>query len=458
MTITKRSKILNEITNGPIIPQILMLFFPVLLGTLFQQLYNTTDAAIVGRFVGKNALAAVGGTTSMVIGLFIGFFVSLSSGFAVIIAQRYGAGDDEAVNECVHTSFAFSLIIGILLTIVGTTLAPKILLLMNVPTEILPDTTAYIRIYFIGIIPNLIYNIGAAILRAIGDTVRPLFFLIFGCICNIILDSIFVILLKYGVRGAAIATILSQALTSLMVLAVLSTSKGSYRLSIGKIHLNMLFLKKMVYLGMPAGFQNNMFNIANITIQSAVNNFGTESMAAWAAYGKIDSIFWMSIQALGIAVTTFIGQNYGAGKKERIKQGTVKSIFLAVMITLIIMFCILSLRNYVFWIFTNDENVIKIGIGILMTIVPLYLTYFLIEIFSSILRGLGDTLIPMLLTALGICVFRVIWVFTAVKHYNTLHTLVMAYPLSWIITSILFIIYSLFLSRLKNFLFIKSNS
>ena len=453
----EQSKTLNEITEGAIIPQILILFFPVLMGTLFQQFYNTTDAAIVGKFVGKNALAAVGGTTSMVIGLFIGFFVSLSSGFAVIIAQRYGARDDKAVQECVHTAFAFSLITGVILTVLGTTLIPNILLLMNVPEEIMPDTTAYIKIYFIGIIPNLIYNIGAAILRAVGDTVRPLFFLIFGCICNVVLDALFVIVLKYGVRGAAIATILSQTLTSIMVVIVLSATKGSYRLIIKKIRLNLLFLKKMIYVGMPAGFQNTMFNIANITIQSTVNNFGTESMAAWAAYGKIDSTFWMSIQALGIAVTTFIGQNYGAGKKKRIKKGVIRSIMLAVMITLIIMFLILLLRKYVFLLFTNDENVIRIGISIIMIIAPLYLTYFPIEIFSSILRGFGDTLMSMLLTGIGICVFRVIWVFTAVRLNNSLHTLVLAYPLSWIITSTLFIIYVFGFSRLKNFIFRKDD-
>ena len=213
----------------------------------------------------------------------------------------------------------------------------------------------------------------------------------------------------------------------------------------------------MVYVGMPAGFQNTMFNIANITIQSTVNNFGTESMAAWAAYGKIDSTFWMSIQALGIAVTTFIGQNYGAGKKKRIKKGVIRSIMLAVMITLIIMFLILLLRKYVFLLFTNDENVIRIGISIIMIIAPLYLTYFPIEIFSSILRGLGDTLMSMLLTGIGICVFRVIWVFTAVRLNNSLHTLVLAYPLSWIITSTLFIIYVFGFSRLKNFIFRKDD-
>lgn len=310
----------QDMTKGSITFQLLLFFFPILLGTFFQQLYNTADAVIVGQNVGKLGLAAVGGTTSTLINLFIGVFVGLSSGFSVIISQHYGAKNGKLVSAGVHTAIAFSIIVGIVVSIFGAIFSKAMLSNMNVPENIMPMALPYLQIYFLGLSPNLIYNMGAGLLRAVGDSKTPLMFLIISCFVNIVLDIILIHYMNMGVTGAAIATVTSQIISAILVIIVLSRRDDALKLRLKDLHINFSELRKMISIGVAAGMQSAMYTIANILIQASINSLGTDTIAAFTAYGKIDTLFWMTIQSLGISVTTFTGQNYGYGNKYRVKK------------------------------------------------------------------------------------------------------------------------------------------
>lgn len=441
----------NPITEGVIWKQLLLFFFPILFGTFFQQLYNTADAIIVGKYVGKEALAAVGGTTGTLINLLVGFFIGLSSGATVIISQYYGAKKPEKVSYAVHTSVAFCIVGGIFMMVIGIVLAPVVLLAMGTPASVINFSTQYIRIYFLGIIPNLIYNMGAGILRAVGDSKRPLFFLISSCATNILLDFLFVAGLHMGVMGAALATILSQAVSAVLVIAVLITTGDVYKLIPSKIRLDMRMLKRIVRIGLPAGLQSVMYNISNIVIQASVNSLGIDTMAAWTAYSKIDSIFWMIVSAFGISITTFVGQNYGAGKTDRVKKGINICLMMTAATAVLLSTLLYHFGTYIFYLFADDPAVISKGMEILHFLVPTFITYIAIEIYSGSLRGIGDCWIPMILTCFGVCVLRIVWILTAVPLNRTITTIVFSYPLTWSITSVLFVIYFYFYSRLGRF-------
>ena len=439
----------NQITEGVIWKQLLIFFFPILFGTFFQQLYNTVDAIVVGQFVGKEALAAVGGPTGTLINLLVGFFVGLSSGAAVIISQYYGAKRADKVGYAVHTSIAFSLICGAALMVVGIVGAPWALQLMGTPEDIMEFAVLYIRVYFLGVIPNLIYNMGAGTLRAIGDSKRPLFFLIAGCLTNIVLDILFVVVLNMGVLGAALATIISQAISALLVLLVLTRTREIYRLIFRQIRLDGRMLRRIIRIGLPAGLQSVMYSFSNVIIQTAVNGLGTDTVAAWTAYSKIDCIFWMIISAFGISITTFVCQNFGAGKMDRVKKGIRVCLGMSVVSTLALTGFLYVFGEMIFRIFTADVAVLEKGMEILHFLVPTFITYVAIEIYSGSLRGVGDSWIPMIITCLGVCVLRIVWILVAVPLQNTITTIIFSYPLTWTTTSILFIIYFHKFSRLK---------
>ena len=438
-----------SITTGPITAQLLLFFFPILLGTFFQQLYNTVDTIIVGNFVGTNtALAAVGGATGQLVNLFVGFFIGLSSGCGVIISQYYGARDQNAVSKSVHTALAFSLLSGVVIMVLGLLLTDFSLRAMSLPEEIMPEATAYLRIFFLGMIPNLFYNMGAAVLRAIGDSKRPLYFLILSCLCNIVLDLIFVAYLRLGVSGAALATILSQLASAVMVLFVLLRTKSDVRLIPSQLRLEPFWLKKMIYVGLPAGLQSTMYTVSNIIVQATINSFGTNTIAAVTAYGKMDVIFWMVINAFGIAITTFVGQNYGAGKTERAFRGFRAALLLAAIGTLLLSGIIWLFGMNFLLFFTKDLDVLAICNRLIHFVVPFFITYIPIEICSGTLRGMGNSWMPMILTMLGVCVLRMFWIFLAVPLHRDILTLMTAYPISWITTSVALSL-SLFLTRRK---------
>ena len=433
----------NSITEGVIWKQLLIFFFPILLGTFFQQLYNTADAMIVGKYVGKEALAAVGGATGVLINLLVGFFTGLSSGATVLISQFYGARKNREVSETVHTAIAMSLLGGMLITVLGEIFAPTVLGWMGTPEDIMGYALTYIRIYFGGVVFSLIYNIGSGILRAIGDSRRPLFFLIVACMTNIVLDVILVMGFDMGVAGAALATVLSQGVSAVLVIITLCRSSYSYQLFLKKIRLHPPRLGGILRIGFPAGIQSVMYSLSNVIIQSSVNGFGTDTVAAWTAFGKLDGLFWMTVSAFGVSVTTFAGQNFGARQYDRMKRSVWVCLSMAVGATVILASVLMGLGQYVLRAFADDPKVIDIGLEILFFLAPMWFLYLCIEIFSGALRGAGDAFIPTMFTLFGVCLMRVIWLCFIAPQFNNLKVVLASYPITWTLTSILFVIYYL---------------
>lgn len=441
----------NKITEGVIWKQLLLFFFPILFGTLFQQLYNAADAVIVGRFVGKEALSAVGGGTGTVINLLVGFFVGLSSGASVVISQYYGAKKAELVDYAVHTAIAFSVLGGFVLMVGGILTAPAILTAMDTPEDVLTPAILYIRIYYVGTIGNLIYNVGAGILRAVGDSRRPLYFLIASCFTNILLDLLLIVCFDLGVAGAAIATICSQALSAVLVILVLVRVKDMHRLDLRRVRIDRKMLHRIVRIGFPAGLQSVMYSLSNIIIQAAINGLGTDTVAAWTVYGKMDALFWMTISSFGIAITTFAGQNYGAGKMDRVRKGIGSCLAMCFASTVLIS-ALLNIGGHLLYsLFTSDPEVLRIGMQIVHFLVPTFVTYVCVEVLSGALRGVGDCWIPTLICLSGICLIRVLWIMLAVPRRPDVYTVTFSYPLTWTITSVLFIVYYCFFSKIRIF-------
>ena len=430
----------NQITEGVIYKQLLLFFIPILVGSAFQQLYNTVDTMIVGHFVGTQALAAVG-APAIIFNLLVNFFVGLAGGSSVIIAQYYGAKNDDGVHFVVHTSTALCLLFGLGLMIFGLVFAPQLLEFISIPKDIFEMTLVYTRIYFLGMIPSIFYNVGAAILRAIGDSKTPLYFLIISTISNIILDIIFVVLFHLDVAGVAIATILCQTLSALLVCRLLMKSKESYRLNLKDISLHKETLKSVIKIGLPTGLQSVMYSISNLIIQTSVNSLGTTSIAAWNVSAKIDGLFWMMINAFGISITTFVGQNYGAGKMDRVKK-SIKTCFMMCSVTSIMMSIIfMTLGPAICTLFTKDTEVITLTMVIIASMAPYYITFVPVEIFTGAIRGTGEALKPMIITAIGVCGLRIVWMLLVAPLNLTLETICMCYPITWVVTSIMFTIY-----------------
>lgn len=439
----------NGITEGSIFGQLLLFFFPILFGTFFQQLYNTADAVVVGRFVGKQALAAVGGTTSTLINLMVGFFVGLSSGATVVISQYYGAKKADKVHWAVHTSVAFSVIGGVLFMAVGLVGARWALTAMHTPEDVMDHAVTYIRIYFLGMVPNLLYNMGAGILRAVGDSRRSLYFLIGSCFVNIILDVVLVAVLRMGVAGAALATISSQLFSAILVILCLTRTQDMYKVEWRKIRIDGRMLQRIIRIGIPAGMQSVMYNISNIIIQAGVNNLGTDNVTAWATYGKVDGLYWMMINALGISVTTFVGQNYGARRMDRVRKGAGACMVIGVVLTAIVSTALYFWGYLFIELFTSDPQVQLISQSLIRFMVPTFITYITIEILSGTLRGVGDAWMPLIITGVGVCLVRVIWIIFALPHFNTILAAAFCYPMTWALTSAAFAVYYYFFSSLK---------
>lgn len=445
MRVTAMSK--NQITEGVIWKQLLFFFFPILLGTLFQQLYNTADTVVVGRFVGTQALAAVGGSTGQIVNLVVNFFVGLASGATVIIARYYGARDRIKLNNALHTAIALSIVGGIVTGIAGILLTPSLLKMMNTPTDVIEGSTMYLRIYFAGIIFVFVYNIGSGILRAVGDSKRPLYFLIVCCFLNIFLDILFVVYLKLGVKGAAFATVISQAVSALLVILSLTKSVDIYRLRPNKIRFYKSLLIAIITIGLPAGLQSVMYGISNIIIQTSLNSLGTETVAAHTAFAKIDAIYWMISGAFSVSIITFIGQNYGARKFDRMKKSIKVCLLMDLIASLLLTTVMLLAGPYLLRLFTSDQEVIEIGMQIIHIIAPSYALFIFIEILSSSLRGMGNVVVPMLMTCGGVCVLRILWIFIFVRTHLSVTTILMSYPISWGFTAVLFIIYFMFYQK-----------
>jgi len=433
----------NSITEGVIWKNMIMFFLPILLGTFFQQMYNTADAIIVGKFVGTQGLAAVGGTSGTMINLIVGFFVGLSSGATVILSQYFGGRKMEEIGQTVHTAIALAVAAGVVIMVLGYTLSPTLLTMMGTPAEVMPDALSYIRIYFAGMIPSLIYNIGSGLLRAVGDSRRPLLFLIAACMTNIVLDVLLVAGFEMGVAGAALATILSQLVSAVLVILTLCRTHNAYRLELRKIRFHLPILKGIVKIGLPGGLQSVMYSVSNVIIQAGINGLGTDVMAAYTAYGKLDGFFWMMINAFGVSVTTFVGQNFGAHKYDRVRKSVRTCLVMSAGATLLLSTVLLIFGKSLYHLFTDDAVVIDYGMQMLRQLAPVYITYIGIEIFSGALRGVGDALVATIFTLSGVCVLRLIWLLAIVPMNNTLQMILFSYPITWTITSTLFVIYYL---------------
>lgn len=438
----------NSITEGVIWKQLLIFFFPILIGTFFQQLYNTVDTIIVGQYVGKGALAAVG-TTGTIINLLVGFFVGIASGATVIISQFFGGGDGRNVSKAVHTSIALALVGGVIMTVLGLCTSRVSLELLGVPEDVMDDALTYLNIYYSGMIACMIYNVGTGVLRAIGDSKMPLYVLIVCCLVNIVLDLLFVVGFHWDVFGVALATVISQVVSAVLIMLRLLLTNESYRVEIKKIRFHWSIFKDVIRIGLPSGVQSMMYSLSNLVIQASINSFGTDAIASWAAIGKIDGFIWMVMTAFGIAITTFAGQNFGAAKYDRIRKGTRVCLGMTLGTTVVLSAVVIIFGEQLLRFFTGDEAVIAIGVDFFSILAPAYFIFTFIEILSGTIRGAGEAFQPMMISVFGICGLRILWVTFAVPLNHTMQMVALNYPVTWIVTAAVFIIYYLRMNWLR---------
>ena len=410
----------KDLTSGTVWKRLLLFFLPIAAGTCIQQLYNAVDGLIVGRFVGTVALAAVGGSSSQVINVLIGFFVAVTAGASVVIAQIYGAGRTEDVRIAAGNAIAVFALLGFLLMALGLVASPAMLRLMQTPEDTLSASVLYLRIYF---------------------PFSPFLFMVVGCISNIILDVVFVVFFHWGVAGVAIATVAAQIINMLLLTRRLIRTDEPYRLSFRELKLKGVYLSNMFRLGIPAGLQNTMYGVANMIIQVGVNSLGTVVVASWAMTAKVDGVFWAVSNALGAAITSFVGQNLGARRMDRVQLCVRQGLILAFSITIGLSGLIMLAAKPLLHLLTKDPAVISTTWEMLLYFVPFYFTWTLIEVLSAVLRGSGDAVRPVVIIAFGICLFRILWICTVFRWFHTVPVLCLTYVASWTLTSIMILIY-----------------
>ncbi len=431
----------KDLTEGVVWKKLLVFFLPIAAGTCIQQLYNAVDGLIVGRFVGTVALAAVGGSSAQIINLLIGFFVAITSGAAVVIAQVYGAGRERDVHLAAGNAIAVFALVGLVLAAFGLLASPAMLRLLRTPEDTMADAVLYLRIYFLGVPAVLVLNMESNILRSVGDSFSPFLYMVIGCVSNIVLDALFVIVFHWGVAGVAVATVAAQLINMGLLTRLLLIPPESYRLRLGELKLRGAYLANMLRLGIPSGLQSSMYAVSNMIIQVGVNSLGTIVVASWAMTSKTDGIFWAVSNALGAAITSFVGQNLGAGRQDRVRLCVRQGLVLSTIITVGLSALILLLGRPLLHILTEDAAVIDTTYTMMLYFVPFYITWVLIEVLSAVLRGAGDAVRPVIIIGLGICLLRMIWIGTLFMLRHTLFVLCMCYPASWIVTSIAMLIY-----------------
>ncbi|MBQ5328476.1 MAG: MATE family efflux transporter [Oscillospiraceae bacterium] len=427
-------------TTGSIWKCMVSFAIPVFIGHLFQQLYNTADSIIVGNFVGKEALAAVSSSGNLIF-MMTGFFMGLCMGAGVIISRYLGARDFEKMQKTIHTAVAFALCCGVTLSVLGLWLAPKLLILMKTPENVLPLSITYFRIYFFGSFFSLTYNVCAGILQAVGDSKSPLRFLIIASITNIILDLIFVGVFNLGVAGAAVATVISQMLSAVMGFRKLVKSEGYYKLHLNKIRFDLSRLKEILHQGIPSGINNSIISIANVVVQSNINAFGDTAMAGCGSYSKIEGFIFIPIMSFAMAITTFIGQNLGAGNHERALKGSRFGILAAVVSAEILGVILWLTCPWVIPLFNDDPAVVAIGVNQMRTESLFFFTLAFAHAVSAVMRGAGRAKMPMYTMLLCWCIIRVTYITVAVKFFPVIETVYWAYPLTWFLSCIIFAFY-----------------
>ncbi len=415
---------------------------PVFIGHLFQQLYNTADSIIVGNFVGKEALAAVSSSGNLIF-MMTGFFMGLCMGAGVIISRYLGARDFEKMQKAIHTAVAFALCCGITLSVLGLWLAPKLLILMKTPENVLPLSTTYFRIYFFGSFFTLTYNVCAGILQAVGDSKSPLRFLIIASVTNVILDLVLVGIFDFGVAGAAVATVISQMLSAVMGFRKLLKSEGYYQLHIDKIRFDFDRLKEILHQGIPSGINNSIISIANVVVQSNINAFGDDAMAGCGSYSKVEGFIFLPIMAFSMAITTFIGQNLGAGNYERALKGSRFGILGSVVSAEILGAILWLTCPWVIPLFNGDPAVVEIGVNQMRTESIFFFALAFAHAVSAVMRGAGRAKMPMYTMLLCWCLIRVAYITVAVRFFPVINTVYWAYPITWLLSCVIFLIYYL---------------
>lgn len=428
-------------TEGNIWKHLIMFSIPLILGNLFQQLYNTVDSIIVGNYIGSEALAAVGSSGS-IINLLVGFLVGTSAGAGVVIAQCYGAADRNQLQKAVHTTIAIAIAAGTLLTIVGIGLTPMILRWLGTPEEVFHEAIVYLRIFFGGILFSVIYNMAAGILNAVGNSRRSLLYLGAAAGTNIVLDLLFVVVFHMGIEGVALATDISQLVSCVLIIRFLVKSKEPYKVTLKQVRFHKQQFLKIIKIGVPTGIQNMVISFSNVIVQSSVNSFGTYAMAGFGAYVKVDGFNILPVSSFSMAATTFAGQNFGAGKYDRVKKGMRISVTMGILYALTTGAVLLLFDTQILNIFTDNQEVVNYGVQMLHYFCPFYFILSTLHIISGTIRGAGKTLEPMLIFLANLCILRIVWIKVALYFAHEIKWVFMAYPVSWAAGAVMMLLYA----------------
>ena len=429
-----------DMTQGSILHHIISFAFPLLLGNLFQQLYNTVDTWVLGNYVSNEAYSAVG-NVGPIVNMLIGFFLGLSSGASVVISQYYGAGQMEKVHQAVHTAIVMTLAMAVLFTGLGIAMIPFMLDLMKMPESVTPEATTYLSIYFAGMIGLMLYNVGAGILRAVGDSKRPFYFLVVCALMNTALDLLFVLAFRMGVEGVALATILSQGVSALLVMITLFRTDSCVKISFSKLRIHWDILKKIIFVGIPAALQMAITAFSNVFVQSYINYFGPDCMSGWTTYSKVDQLLFLPMQSISLATTTFVGQNLGKGLVQRARKGINISLLVACSATVILMIPVIAFAPSLAAFFNAKAEVIDYASLFLQWLTPFYVLCCFNQIHGAALRGAGNSRATMIITLCSFVGFRQLYLFVMSMVCNETLPIAMAYPAGWLLCSIITAIY-----------------
>ena len=428
-------------TEGGIFKNLLFFAAPLILGNLLQQMYNAVDSIIVGNYVGSNALAAVGAGASLIY-LLIAFSLGASVGAGVIVSQYLGAKDKEGVHKAVHTAMTISIILGLILTAGGILFSRKLLVMMNTPAEILDDAACYLRIYSYGLIFNVVYNMAAGILNAAGNSRRSLMYLAAAAVVNIFMDLLLIAGLKIGVAGAAIATNFSQAISCILALWFLFRVPADYRISLKSLWIHKAMALRIIQIGLPTGIQNMVISFSNILIQASINQYGATAVAGFSAYLKIDGFNILPVLSFSMAITTFIGQNYGAGKYDRMKKGMWVTLFMGIVYTVLTGILLLTFSGQIMRLFSEDVGVIAYGQTAMRYFCPFYWILAILHSLAGTVRGTGKSIPPMVVLLVSLCLFRIVWIQLVLPYYTSIEGIFILYPVSWLVGAVLMILYT----------------
>lgn len=430
----------QDLTKGSIVKAIILFSIPLLIGNLFQQLYNAVDSYVVGNYVGKVALAAVGASTP-IINMLIGFFMGISTGAGVVIAQFFGAGDLSKMKKAIHNSIALTLVMGVVLTLVGLIFNDPILKAIGVPSDVFSEASTYLSIYFWSLIFVMIYNMGSGILRSVGDSKRPLYFLIFSSVVNIVLDFLFVKYFGFGVAGAGYATLIAQAISAIMVMYVLMKTNDSYKVVLKDIKFDKEILLRIIKIGLPTGFQQSIVSLSNVIVQSYINVYGASVIAGYSVTIKIDGFVNLPLQAFNMAITTFVGQNIGAKQYNRVKKGAYITTLLAtITIGCFVVIMYFFGRDFIA-LFNQEKDVIDAGRLMQLTFLPFYIFLPINQVINGVLRGAGRSAVPMYVMIFSFVFLRQIYLFLITKVTSDVVYVFLGWPTTWVVCSLIFIVY-----------------